>query len=1561
MNYRRTKRLKINATKDQLYFQALYWKAVDLDLQDESDYDSDEEDQKKYKKKDLSFAVRVYGVTDKGESCALHITGFSPYFFLRVPSGWGDSKLRKLRTKLKSLVKPYQANALIGAEFVVGEDLYFFNNKENFKFIKFSFKTLSGWYAYRKVCEGEVDLKVITGKSGKVEIRKRETGFGLYESNLEPLLRMIHTRELNAAGWLRVPKKGWFSSYFTKCQIEGVAKLENVEPVVNHNICPMRILSFDIECISEDGSFPDASRDNDMVIQIGSTMHICGQKDVCLKHVVVLGKSDPIDGAIVECCKTEKELLERWCKFIDDVQPDVMTGYNIWGFDWEFLWKRSEKLKCQHIFEQMGKHLKTKNQFEERKLSSSALGDNLLKYVDIEGVVQIDMLKLVQRDHKLDSYKLDAVAEHFMGLNKVDLSPKQLFANFREGTPDKLKEIAVYCIQDNALCNQLIMKLSVIANNIGMANVCSVPFSYLFIRGQSVKIFSVVAKQCRKEGILIPTVKKADVNPDSYEGAIVFVPEPRLWHEPITVLDYASLYPSCMIAENISHDTLVCYYEFNLRRVVNGTEVEITREEIIEAAKSMKEVEFHKKYQFVRGDLVKTVGNEKFLDMDGAKYNKITYDIQVYIDPDNPNKGKVKVGEKDCIYIDKEGPGVQGVLPRILIDMLHARRSTRSKIKFKTAVLADGSEISGLLKDKDDMYEIKTEFEGVKTVPKDIVTEVKDTYSDFMKGILDGLQLAYKVVCNSVYGQTGASISPLCLKELAASTTAAGRGMVLLARKQVLDKFPKSECVYGDSVTAETPVLVKSPDGVVQYIQISELGNKWDKCVEDGKEEKEFCSLEGKGWEAWSDDGWTPIKNVIRHELAPHKKVFRVHTKSGFVEVTDDHSLLNARGEMIKPKELLNVQELMHRVYPNWKYEDVKHVLDKFDIDKRLFEKCIFMCQVGENDDYCYMHAKKRIGKLYIFDSAEEAATAMNVLTLIGFFVDCQIVDTKFGISFRDSDKCRDCNVYPVEFYKEWKQFVKMEKVEYSGYVYDLTTGNHHFQAGIGSIIVHNTDSVFINFTNYLRLSYPEWDELPEDKKIALTIQAGKDASAEVQKVIKDPHELEYEKIFYPFCIFTKKRYFGNKYEFDPTKCKQAYMGIALKRRDYAPIVKELYSKIIGIILNQRGKDAIMKQTTNYFRDKVKDLLEGNVEMKMLTITKSLRSKYSNPTQIAHKVLADRMGKRDPGNKPASNDRIPFLFISPKNLKCYQCRGKISNLQECKCRGCGELYCSTHLKSHSCEIVCRFCKIPREECSVCRHKEKRKQCICNVKQCKTCLAWYCSECMFEHDTMYRKDGSVIEGRHKCKNPVNMKATTGDTVEHPDYIREKKLKLDYRYYFDHQVATPILQIFSMMMDKPESIVADLLIEDTNRSQGVRGLRHYFGGGGGGAKKSKVELKEKSRKIVDKKPKIQMSLMDQLQMVKDKRKALKEKSKSPERSHRVEEVEEEEVVIKKVPTKATFGKKNEPIFMEFHKIKTKGTKPKLAASKFEVGKKMTTKEGFTFEVKTVRGKKLWKQVE
>jgi hypothetical protein len=106
-------------------------------------------------------------------------------------------------------------------------------------------------------------------------------------------------------------------------------------------------------------------------------------------------------------------------------------------------------------------------------------------------------------------------------------------------------------------------------------------------------------------------------------------------------------------------------------------------------------------------------------------------------------------------------------------------------------------------------------------------------------------------------------------------------------------------------------------------------------------------------------------------------------------------------------------------------------------------------------------------------------------------------------------------------------------------------------------------------------------------------------------------------------------------------------MGIVLKRRDNAMICKDIYGGIVDIILNKMD----IHEAERFFTSSVRDLLLGRVDLSKLIITKALRADYKNPESIAHKMLADRMAERDPGNKPQSNDRIPYIFIQTRAPK----------------------------------------------------------------------------------------------------------------------------------------------------------------------------------------------------------------------------------------------------------------------------------------------------------------------
>jgi DNA polymerase elongation subunit (family B) len=213
----------------------------------------------------------------------------------------------------------------------------------------------------------------------------------------------------------------------------------------------------------------------------------------------------------------------------------------------------------------------------------------------------------------------------------------------------------------------------------------------------------------------------------------------------------------------------------------------------------------------------------------------------------------------------------------------------------------------------------------------------------------------------------------------------------------------------------------------------------------------------------------------------------------------------------------------------------------------------------------------------------------------------------------------------------------------YGDLIVDTKYGKVHSNA---EYVYGDTDSVFFTFN----LKTLEGEEIRGEKALEITIELAQEAGEMATKFLKKPHDLEYEKTFMPFCLLSKKRYVGMLYETDPNKGKRKSMGIVLKRRDNAPIVKDVYGGIIDILMKEKD----IQKAVDFLQDCLKNIIEEKYPMDKLIITKSLRSNYKNPAQIAHKVLADRMGKRDPGNKPSSGDRIPFVYIETKNKNALQ-------------------------------------------------------------------------------------------------------------------------------------------------------------------------------------------------------------------------------------------------------------------------------------------------------------------
>jgi len=986
--------------------------------------------------------------------------------------------------------------------------------------------------------------------------------------------------------------------------------------------------------------------EGDKVTFIGSTFMNYGSKDPHMNHCIVLNTCSklPIENSIVETYSTEKEVLIAWQQLVQRENPDIVIGYNIFGFDYEFMFRRAEENKCEEDFLKLSrnKHEICGTMDKETgkwKLEESTLqiasGQHDLRFIKMNGRLQVDLYNFYRREVNLTSYKLDYVAGNFIGdyvksvelikddciqteikttnmtgllvgsfvhfeeighsidyyedgakylvtrvdkvngkfqieghvepdfskkvrwcLAKDDVTPKDIF-RMTNGTADDRAVIAKYCIQDCNLVHYLFNKSDILTGFIEMAKICSVPINFLVMRGQGIKLTSYVAKKCREKNTLMPVIEKGGLD-EGYEGAIVLDPKCDLYLDnPVACVDYASLYPSSMISENLSHDSKVWTREYDLA----GNLVEEW------------------------GDKDEN-GNYLYDNLVGYEYVEVTYDTYRYVRK-TPKAAaeKIQSGYKICRFVqpDTDGNGV-GIMPSILKELLKARKDTR------------------------------------KMIPNE-----KD---EFMKNVLDQRQLGYKVTANSLYGQCGAKTSTFYEKDIAACTTATGRKLLTYAKRIIEECYgdkicntsthgpvlTKAEYIYGDSVANYTPIYISTfkesgvkdeKDRIIEIITIEQLAekygnNNWIQCLEPGKQEKEVCELEGV--ETWTEKGWTKLQRVIRHKLALHKKMMRILTHTGLVDVTDDHSLITKDGQEISPKDVKIGSELLHNP---------------------LLEK------VEQNE---YKNVEPFSGH---FDNMLEAAFYVNYLNSIkcdDYYLQCgpdNSIIVSVGLKRKDNFKIK-----------------KMYEIPYEGYVYDLTTDNHHFAAGIGNLIVHNTDSVFFTFN----LQTPEGKPIRGKEALEITIELAQEAGHLASSFLKGPHDLEYEKTFMPFCLLSKKRYVGMLYETDPNKGKRKEMGIVLKRRDNAPIVKDIYGGIIDILMKKQN----IKEAIDFLKSCLQNIVEEKYPMDKLIITKSLRSGYKNPNAIAHKVLADRITARDPGNKPSSGDRIPFVYIHTQNKNALQ-------------------------------------------------------------------------------------------------------------------------------------------------------------------------------------------------------------------------------------------------------------------------------------------------------------------
>jgi DNA polymerase elongation subunit (family B) len=528
-------------SNEDLEFQIIEWNATD----EPRDDNMSEDDENENYCKDV-YTMRCFGVTLEGASVMCKITGFTPFYYIKVSDNFNKVKLsrfldhieeswqfkKKIDNGERSVWVDYYKNCLLRDKctIVMKKDLYGFRNGKKYKYIRLVFNNHTAMNKSKYIFKKPIR---ITGVNEDV------IKYKLYESNFEPFMRFCHINDILMAGWVKLPKdkfkyiKGEANTQIsTEINWKSIKSLKEKQDIAN-----FLQASWDIETYSFDGAFPDPNKKAyistksdkssiedlypNVIYQIATTFKYYREKNMLVKHLLTLKKSEKIEKGddnieiVVEECKNERELILRWLDIISKTDPDIFYTYNGDSFDGMYLYERAKLYGIDDILKQnLSRLTNIQTNIKKETFSSSAYGDSEFTRFYIPGRLNYDLLIHYKRGmKKYPSYKLDYIANAILKEGKHDITAKEIFSYYKEGRPEQIREIGEYCIQDTELLQKLVDKQLILITIIQLANVTFVPIGYLTTRGQTIKVYSQLLRKARQMDFLVP---HTNFNEDSY-------------------------------------------------------------------------------------------------------------------------------------------------------------------------------------------------------------------------------------------------------------------------------------------------------------------------------------------------------------------------------------------------------------------------------------------------------------------------------------------------------------------------------------------------------------------------------------------------------------------------------------------------------------------------------------------------------------------------------------------------------------------------------------------------------------------------------------------------------------------------------------------------------------------------------------------------------------------------------------------------------------------------------------------------------------------------------------
>ena len=240
---------------------------------------------------------------------------------------------------------------------------------------------------------------------------------------------------------------------------------------------------------------------------------------------------------------SEAGMIESLTKVIREEDPDVITGYNIDGYDIPHLIKRWKAIN--------NKEEKSKETGLMWGRDGSAIRDSTGRMWHVTGRIVADAWLHVRKEFHPKQETLNHVSKILLGEEKMDVVASDMDHEWAENR----EKVIEYCIKDADLALRLLKKTAALHKYMDLATVSRLPLDVAMNSGSSTLIDSLLIRMADRRGVAVP-MNSYGRRREKIEGGYVHAIEPGLYHW-VCVLDFKSMYPSLMIAKNICFSTVV--------------------------------------------------------------------------------------------------------------------------------------------------------------------------------------------------------------------------------------------------------------------------------------------------------------------------------------------------------------------------------------------------------------------------------------------------------------------------------------------------------------------------------------------------------------------------------------------------------------------------------------------------------------------------------------------------------------------------------------------------------------------------------------------------------------------------------------------------------------------------------------------------------------------------------------------------------------------------------------------------------------------------------------------